>query len=49
MWGHLVGTERETGYRVIWGDLSGRRHLETERSKEMDRIDLAEWSTDGLL
>jgi len=26
--GHLEGTEGERGYRFIWGDLSGRRHLE---------------------
>ena len=26
--GHLEGTEEETAYRVIWGELSERRHLE---------------------
>ena len=26
--GHLEGTEEERAYRVIWGDLSERSHLE---------------------
>ena len=26
--GHLGGTEEQRTYRVIWGDLSKRRHLE---------------------
>jgi len=40
VWGHLEGTGEERGYRVLWGDLSGRRDLEELGIDMMELIKL---------